>query len=118
MNYFSSALLIRLCTATLFASTLLAATSSHAGNVVATMTDKAGAPLSNVVLFATPVGVAVPPPQRPPEPATIVQEELQFKPYVSAFRSGTAIGFPNNDKSENNVKSVSPAKEFEYKVND
>ncbi|HEV2610583.1 MAG TPA: methylamine utilization protein [Noviherbaspirillum sp.] len=97
---------------------LLASTSSHAGNVAATMTDKAGAPLSNVVLFATPVGVAVPPPQRPLEPATIVQEELQFKPYVSVVRAGTAIGFPNNDKIEHHVKSFSPAKEFEYKVYD
>ncbi|WP_334190078.1 methylamine utilization protein [Noviherbaspirillum sp.] len=118
MNHLSSTLRLRRCFATLLASTVLAAAPAHAGNVTATITDKSGAALNNVVLFATPVGTAVPPPSRVPEPATIVQEELQFKPYVSVVRTGTAISFPNNDKIEHHVKSFSPAKEFEYKVYD
>ena len=94
------------------------AMSAEAASVTINATDKSGALMPNVVVFATPVGTALPPVQRAPEPATIAQEELQFKPYVTVVRTGSAIKFPNNDRIEHHVKSFSQVKEFEYKVYD
>jgi plastocyanin len=79
-------------------------------------TDKSGASMPNAVIFAVPADGAALPPLRSPAPAAITQESLQFSPYVTVVRTGTAISFPNNDKIEHHVKSFSQAKEFEYKI--
>lgn len=90
--------------------------AAHAANLTATATDKTGAPMADVVIYATPVGTTGAPAVGNPEPVTISQEGMQFSPYVTTVRAGTAIRFPNYDHMEHHVKSFSPAKQFEIKV--
>ncbi|WP_339939121.1 methylamine utilization protein [Undibacterium luofuense] len=79
------------------------------------LTDKNGNPLSDAVVFATPLKGGLPPPDANAR-TTIGQRDMQFSPYVTAIRAGTQIEFPNFDKMEHHVKSFSAAKEFEIKT--
>lgn len=49
----------------------------------------------------------------PPAPVEIVQDELEFRPYVTPVRVGTPIVFPNRDTVQHHVYSVSKPKKFE-----
>ncbi|NEX60088.1 cupredoxin domain-containing protein [Noviherbaspirillum galbum] len=110
--------MMRLLLTILAASAAVAMLPAHAGALAATATDKTGAMMSNVVIYATPADGAALPPAAAHATASISQENLQFTPYVTVVRTGTAIRFPNNDKIEHHVKSFSSAKEFEYKIYD
>lgn len=88
---------------------------SSAATVTIAATDKSGAAMSDVVVYATQVGAPADTPGAA-EAVTIAQDHLQFSPYVTPIRVGTPIRFPNYDKLEHHVKSFSPAKEFEIKV--
>ncbi len=94
------------------------ATAASAGSINATALDRNGVTMADVVVYATPVDGAPITETDPPETATIAQDQLQFTPYVTPVRVGTAIKFPNYDKIEHHVKSFSKAKEFEIKVYD
>lgn len=48
--------------------------------------------------------------------AEVAQKDLTFVPFVSAVQKGTAIDFPNQDKTRHHVYSFSPAKVFELKL--
>lgn len=48
--------------------------------------------------------------------ATVAQKDLAFVPFVSAIPVGTAVDFPNQDKTRHHVYSFSPAKVFELKL--
>lgn len=85
-----------------------------AGTINATAISKSGAVVSDVVLFATPIGHPVPAAGKI-DTAVIAQQQMQFTPFVSVIRVGTDIKFPNYDKVEHHIKSFSPAKEFEIK---
>lgn len=88
---------------------------SQAASLYVSTLDKNGAPMADVVVYATPLNGALPPAAKTP-PAVILQRDMQFSPYVTAIRAGTQIEFPNYDKMEHHVKSFSPAKEFEIKT--
>lgn len=94
----------------------MACTVAHAATVTATIVDKANAPMADVVIYATPIGTTGSPALTNPDPVTISQEGMQFSPYVTPIRVGTAIRFPNYDRLEHHVKSFSPAKQFEIKI--
>jgi plastocyanin len=99
------------------AITLSIATAAvWAGSISGTAVDKDGAKMADVVIYATPAGSTAMPAAGASETVTIAQDQLQFTPYVTAVRTGTAIKFPNYDKIEHHVKSFSSAKEFEIKV--
>lgn len=89
-------------------------------NVIAT--DKNGAQMADVVIYASPVGGTTPSSAQmtapSSEPVTIGQNHLQFSPYVTAIQVGSSVKFPNYDKIEHHVKSFSPAREFEIKTYD
>ena len=105
--------------ALLVAALLLPATLNlaSAAALSVTATDKSGAPMADVVVYATQLGVpAGADATKASETITIAQEHQQFSPYVTVVRVGTPIRFPNYDKIEHHVKSFSPAKEFEIKV--
>lgn len=87
---------------------------SWAGTISAAALSKAGEPMPDVVVYATPSG-AKPPPADRVAAETIAQDHLQFMPYVTVVRVGAEIKFPNYDKVDHHVKSFSPAKEFEIK---
>jgi plastocyanin len=48
--------------------------------------------------------------------AKVAQQDLIFRPFVSAVPIGTAVDFPNLDKTRHHVYSFSPAKVFELKL--
>ena len=108
------------CMALLRGLTVIVAGSATAvawaGSINVTAIDRDGAKMADVVVYATPVGGASVPAAETLETVTISQDQLQFSPYVTTIRTGTAIKFPNYDKIEHHVKSFSSAKEFEIKV--
>jgi hypothetical protein len=46
----------------------------------------------------------------------VAQKDLTFVPFVTAVQKGSAIEFPNQDKTRHHVYSFSPAKVFELKL--
>lgn len=90
--------------------------SVQAATLTATTTDKNNAAMADVIIYATPIGGTAAPVATNNDPVTISQEGMQFSPYVTSVRTGTAIRFPNYDRIEHHVKSFSPAKQFEIKV--
>jgi plastocyanin len=53
------------------------------------------------------------PPPSAPSPAGIGQQGYQFRPGISAVRTGTQVAFPNHDDEFHNVFSYSKAKRFD-----
>ncbi len=47
---------------------------------------------------------------------SVAQKDLTFVPFVTAVQKGSAIEFPNQDKTRHHVYSFSPAKVFELKL--
>ena len=90
--------------------------SARAATITANVVDKASAPMADVVIYATAIGATTAPTIVNADPVTISQEGMQFSPYVTPVRAGTAIRFPNYDHLEHHVKSFSPAKQFEIKI--
>ena len=103
---------------TLLTGVVLAATTqTYAASVHVNAVDKNAAPMADVIVYATPIGMPVPPASKT-EPVVIAQNDMQFTPYVTAIRVGSQVKFPNYDKMEHHVKSFSSAKEFEIKTYD
>ena len=88
---------------------------ASAANLSFQALDKNGAAMADVVIYATPVGMALPPANRT-DTSIISQSDMQFSPYVTAVQTGSQVRFPNYDKMEHHVKSFSAAKEFEIKT--
>src|SRR4030088_1504446 len=81
-----------------------------ATGIVVQVSDAAGTPLADVVLYAEPeASVAA----KNPKPATIEQRGLKFLPLVSVIQAGSQVSFPNNDKVRHHIYSFSPAKKFD-----
>ena len=91
-----------------------APTLANAAKLTMQAVDKNGAPMADVVVYATPIGMAIPATEK--TEATISQADMQFSPYVTAIRTGSQVKFPNYDKMEHHVKSFSAVKEFEIKT--
>ena len=53
------------------------------------------------------------PPPSPAPPPDIGQQGYQFRPGISAVRTGTQVAFPNHDDEFHNVFSYSRAKRFD-----
>ncbi len=117
-------------TGLLLASMVFSAAPAAAAGLVARVQDDAGGPVAEAVVYATPrtdapVSRAQDARERPPrgdkparptpkeEPATMVQRNRQFMPYVLPVQVGTPVLFPNSDNTRHHVYSFSPAKSFE-----
>jgi plastocyanin len=97
-------------------SACLCVLSSHAfaASIAVQVSDAAGKPLADVVLYADPEGGAAMPKQL--KAASIEQRGLKFLPLVSVVQAGSQISFPNNDKVRHHIYSFSPAKKFDQKL--
>ncbi len=74
--------------------------------------DQQGLPLADAVIeLLDPTNI-----QQVTKPAEVAQKDLVFRPFVSAVQIGTAVDFPNMDKTRHHVYSFSPAKVFELKL--
>jgi plastocyanin len=93
------------------AAVALGPTLVLADSLVVTVTDGAGAPLADAVVFAEPASGQVLP--KSLQPAEIEQKKRKFIPKVTVVQVGTEISFPNNDTVKHHVYSFSPAKIFD-----
>lgn len=76
------------------------------------ITDQQGQPLADAVVeLLDPANKAY-----RNKPAEVAQQDLTFRPFVSAVQAGTPVDFPNQDKTRHHVYSFSPAKVFELKL--
>ena len=96
-------------------ATLLAASATAgAVGVVVQVTDAAGKPVENAVVYAeADGGQTLPSPRKPGE---ISQKGLKFHPLVSVIQTGSMVYFPNNDKVRHHIYSFSPAHKFDQKL--
>ncbi len=77
-----------------------------------TVTDAAGRPVENAVVWVAGASAAA----ATPAAASIQQVGRRFDPTVSVVQVGAAVAFPNNDTVRHHVYSFSPAKRFEIKL--
>ncbi len=91
---------------------LFSATLLHAAPLQILITDQQGQPLADAVVeLFDPANKGY-----RKSSAEVAQQDLTFRPFVSAVQAGTAVDFPNQDKTRHHVYSFSPAKVFELKL--
>ena len=101
----------------LFSAVLLScAASAQAAEVNLVIRTADGAPLADAVV--TIESVATRPGARPAFPAApqMIQQDIQFRPFVLLAPKGATVTFPNRDKVRHHVYSFSKAKKFELKL--
>jgi plastocyanin len=97
---------------TLFSSVFFSTTMLQAAPQQILVTDQQGQPLADAVVeLLDPANKAY-----RSKPAEVAQQDLTFRPFVSAVQAGTPVDFPNQDKTRHHVYSFSPAKVFELKL--
>lgn len=96
-----------------FAALLAVSASAQGGDIEATVTNAAGAPLADAAVVLEPVAGNTAG-TRPT--VTIVQRNRELIPYFTIVQTGTAIDFPNQDPFKHHLYSFSPAKVFEIKL--
>lgn len=89
---------------------------AYAGSILGLISDKNGNPVADGVIFAKPLDTPVPA-IKPGEPISIGQEHYLFLPYVSVVRVGTSARFYNRDPHDHHIKSFSPAKAIDIRIN-
>ena len=94
-------------------ATLLVSCRIWAADLTVSVTDSAGTPLPDAVVWAESTSKM---PLPPPNTAAIEQKNRQFLPLVSVVQTGASVSFPNRDKVKHHVYSFSPAKTFELKL--
>lgn len=105
-------LLKYICTGLLCSATLSIATLVQAAPQQIRITDQQGQPLADAVVeLLDPANKAF-----RSKAAEVAQQDLTFRPFVSAVQAGTPVDFPNQDKTRHHVYSFSPAKVFELKL--
>jgi plastocyanin len=85
-----------------------------AASLQASVSDAAGKPLADAVVFAVP---GTPHDTRVSKvPVAVEQVDREFAPHVSVVQVGTSVTFPNRDPILHHVYSFSAAKSFEIKL--
>ena len=88
--------------------------ASNAAGIAASITDSAGKPVPDAVVYAIPEAGS-PAPARAPT-AILDQVDKEFVPFVLPIQIGTQVRFPNQDNIRHNVYSFSPAKMFSLEL--
>lgn len=91
----------------------LISVNTYAAELNVNVLDAFGAPVTNAVVYAEPIGKPAP---KPSNPGMIEQKNKTFIPLVTVVQTGTNISFPNRDLVRHHVYSFSPAKTFELKL--
>lgn len=84
-----------------------------ASGVAVQVSDSAGNPLPDAVVYVEAEGGALP---KAAKGAVIEQKGLKFIPLVTVVQVGSRIDFPNNDKVRHHIYSFSPAHKFDQKL--
>jgi len=88
--------------------------AAASANIVVQVTDAAGKPVQDAVVYAEADGGAALPATH--KPGEISQKGLKFIPLVTVVQTGSKIYFPNNDKVRHHIYSFSPAHKFDQKL--
>lgn len=90
------------------------ALNTWAGSVQLTVTDPAGKPIPDAVVFldSAQARTAV----KPQAGVEVEQVSKQFAPRVTVLPVGSSLAFPNRDTVRHHVYSFSPAKTFDLKL--
>jgi plastocyanin len=90
------------------------ALNSAAGSVQLTVTDPAGKPIPDAVVFldSAQARTAV----KPQAGVEVEQVSKQFAPRVTVVPVGSSLAFPNRDTVRHHVYSFSPVKTFDLKL--
>lgn len=86
--------------------------AAGSGSVRVEIKDPKGAPVADAVAYLAPLDapVTVSPPAAP---VAVLQQGEEFRPYVTVVVTGTRVNFPNRDKVQHHVYSLSKAKKFD-----
>ncbi len=86
--------------------------SAWANGVQVIVKDNKGAPVADAVVSLVPLDAA-PTVAPAPTPAVIAQSGQEFEPFVTTIVVGSSVSFPNRDKIDHQVYSLSKTKPFE-----
>lgn len=96
----------------LFLLPAMLSAAAPGGSVRIEIRDPKGAPVADAVASMVPLDWT--PPLTPPaDPVLITQENEEFSPYVTPVVAGTRVSFPNRDKVQHHVYSLSKPKQFD-----
>ena len=93
----------------------MAASPAFAGVLTIRVVDSAGHPVSDAVVTLRPLREA-PPRPRVTTGLQVVQQNTEFRPFVSVVPVGATVAFPNLDSFRHHVYSFSAPKRFELKL--
>jgi plastocyanin len=100
-----------------FLCALMFATASAAADLSVTVRTNAGRPVADAVVTLYPANGEAPlSAARFDWPMRMVQQHLQFSPFVLIVPAGATVAFPNLDKVRHHVYSFSPIHPFELKL--
>ncbi len=94
--------------------TLVAGGAALAADLTLSIRTPSGEPVKDAVISFHPAAGA--PAPRVLGPYVMVQQDIQFHPFVLVVPVGAEVNFPNRDKVRHHVYSFSAAKRFELKL--
>lgn len=94
----------------------LSAASALAGDVVVSVRDAAGRPVADAVATLHPAAGAPRGPIRFPWALRMIQQDVQYQPYVLVVPVGVPVAFPNLDRVRHQVYSFSRGNRFELQL--
>jgi hypothetical protein len=90
--------------------------SALAGDLTVSVRDAAGRPVRDAVVTVTPDAGVPRGPIRFSWPLRVVQQNVQFQPFVLIAPVGTPVSFPNLDRVRHQVYSFSRGNRFEIEL--
>lgn len=89
---------------------------AFAGDLTVSVRDNAGRPVRDAVVTVTPNAGVPRGPIRFSWPLRVVQQDIQFQPYVLIAPVGQAVAFPNLDRVRHHIYSFSRGNRFEIEL--
>jgi hypothetical protein len=97
-------------------SALIFASPAFAGDLTVSVRDATGRPIRDAVITVTPNAGVPSGPIRFSWPLRVVQQNIQFDPYVLIVPVGASVSFPNLDRVRHHVYSFSRGNRFEIQL--
>lgn len=95
---------------------LILCSPAMAGDLTVSVRDAAGRPVQDAVVTVHPAAGVPRGPIRFAWPLRMVQEDIQFQPYVLIVPVGGTVSFPNLDRVRHQVYSFSRGNRFELRL--
>lgn len=95
---------------------LILCSPAMAGDLTVSVRDAAGRPVQDAVVTVHPASGVPREPIRFAWPLRMVQQDIQFQPYVLIVPAGGTVAFPNLDRVRHQVYSFSRGNRFELQL--